>query len=89
MPCRVPPPFSTPNSLIHAASQQSTFWVGASLEAKNSVLAAGHTKTGCWVNFSSMMPTPRAHLKAARKRNIRYLLDSEVIDISSGFDHEV
>jgi hypothetical protein len=64
-------------------------WVGASLEAKDAVLAAGYTKAGCWVNFMSMTAAPRAHVKAARKRNTKYLLESEVIDISSGSDHEV
>jgi len=64
-------------------------WVRASLEAKDAVLAAGQTKAGCWVNFMSMMAAPRAHVKAARKRNAKFLLDCEVIDISSGSEHEV
>jgi hypothetical protein len=63
-------------------------WVRASLEAKNAVLAAGHTKAGCWVNFMSMTAAPRAHVKAARKRNAKFLLDCEVINISSGSEHE-
>ena len=60
-------------------------WVGASLEAKDAVLSAGCTKAGCWVNFMSMTAPPRAHVKAVRK----HLLEPEVIDISSGSDHEL
>jgi len=64
-------------------------WVRVSLETKDTVLASGHTKASCWANFMSKMAVPRAHVKAARKCNAKFLLDCEVIDISSGSEHKV
>lgn len=67
-------------------------WETATPDAKHAVLAAGHTQAGCWINLMSTTPAPRAHIKAARRRNTQQVVvavDPEVIVISSDMESEL
>ena len=56
------------------------------------VLSAGRTKAGCWANFMSITPAPRAQVKAMRKHKNKpalAVMDQDIIEISSDEDSEL